>query len=147
MKTQLTPENKGRFFAQYYGQEVYNPNDGNPIVMVSALTLMDVHNYHLLLKPLSAITDEDAIEVYRLYFGSDTAMDFTGDTGSAYFQPKRVTPDDFYVQRIISGEDYETGDFQKVIEVTDFLRSKGYAMPWMGLSVEEMIVANWIKLQ
>ena len=28
----------------------------------------------------------------------------------------------------------------------DYLRSKGYALPWMGLSVEEMVQAGWIKL-
>jgi hypothetical protein len=28
----------------------------------------------------------------------------------------------------------------------DYLRSKGYALPWMGLSVDEMVEAGWIKL-
>jgi hypothetical protein len=28
----------------------------------------------------------------------------------------------------------------------DYFRSKGYALPWMGLSVEEIIEAGWIKL-
>lgn len=31
-------------------------------------------------------------------------------------------------------------------ELYDILRSKGYALPWMGLSVEEMVDAGWIKL-
>ena len=29
----------------------------------------------------------------------------------------------------------------------DYLRSKGYALPWLGLSVEEMIEAGWIKIK
>lgn len=30
---------------------------------------------------------------------------------------------------------------------TDYLRSKGYALPWMGLSVEQLIEYGWIKLK
>lgn len=29
----------------------------------------------------------------------------------------------------------------------DYLRSKGYALPWMGLSVEQLISYGWIKLK
>ncbi|KPE51012.1 hypothetical protein [Chryseobacterium indologenes] len=33
------------------------------------------------------------------------------------------------------------------INSADFLRSKGYALPWMGLSVEKLIEYGWIKLR
>ena len=33
-----------------------------------------------------------------------------------------------------------------ILDESDYLRSKGYALPWMGLSVEEMVDAGWIKL-
>jgi len=29
----------------------------------------------------------------------------------------------------------------------DYLRSKGYAVDWMGLTVNQMINYGWIKLQ
>ena len=29
----------------------------------------------------------------------------------------------------------------------DYLRSKGYAVPWMGLSIEQLINYGWIKLK
>jgi hypothetical protein len=29
----------------------------------------------------------------------------------------------------------------------DYLRSKGYALPWMGLSVDQLEAAGWIKLK
>lgn len=40
------------------------------------------------------------------------------------------------------------GVFKKEFDLSqgDFLRSKGYALPWMGLSVETMIEYGWIKL-
>ncbi|TDO21917.1 hypothetical protein [Pedobacter duraquae] len=33
------------------------------------------------------------------------------------------------------------------IAIVDYLRSKGYALPWMGLSVEKQIEYGWIKLK
>ena len=58
---------------------------------------------------------------------------------------------------LISDEDRKVGiEFiEKVLPVsekfailftTDFFRSRGYAVPWMALSVEEMVQAGWIKL-
>lgn len=32
------------------------------------------------------------------------------------------------------------------VAIIDFLRSKGYAMPWMELSVKKMVEYGWIKL-
>jgi DNA polymerase III gamma/tau subunit len=32
------------------------------------------------------------------------------------------------------------------IQIVDYLRSKGYALPWMGLSVETLQEYGWIKL-
>lgn len=29
----------------------------------------------------------------------------------------------------------------------DYLRSKGYALPWMGLSVEDLVSYGWVKIK
>lgn len=29
----------------------------------------------------------------------------------------------------------------------DYLRSKGYALPWMGLSVEDLVSYGWVKVK
>lgn len=42
--------------------------------------------------------------------------------------------------------DYDFNDNLKVVFAMDWLRSRGYAIPWMGLSIEEMVEAGWIKL-
>ena len=36
--------------------------------------------------------------------------------------------------------------FPTVLNVYDFLRSKGYALPWMGLSVEKLVEYGWVVL-
>lgn len=36
---------------------------------------------------------------------------------------------------------------QQIVEITDYLRSKGYAMPFRGLSTYEMYRLNWIKFK
>lgn len=37
--------------------------------------------------------------------------------------------------------------YSLLIETIDYIRSKGYALPWMGLSVEQQIEYGWIKLK
>lgn len=32
------------------------------------------------------------------------------------------------------------------LEIYDYLRSKGYAVPWNGITVEELVELGWIKL-
>lgn len=42
---------------------------------------------------------------------------------------------------------YTSLDPLKVIQVIDYLRSKGYVLPWMGLSVEKLVEYGWVKLK
>lgn len=44
---------------------------------------------------------------------------------------------------------YGMTDHEKIrasVEYADIIRSKGFALPFMGISVEEMVAAGWIKL-
>lgn len=57
-----------------------------------------------------------------------------------------LTPQDKEIVDKISYE--ESGCFEeKSLKVTDYIRSKGYALPWMGLSVETLESYGWIKLK
>jgi hypothetical protein len=103
MKAEINNENKAKFFALYWGQEILS--DGNDI----GTNVGDCdEKMFLLLKPLLSISGEDKEHAFWL---------------SPY--EKQVT---HYVYNV------------------DYLRLKGYALPWMGLSVEEMVKAGWIKL-
>ena len=124
MKTENTLENKARFFAQYWGQHVlYFSSDF--LRKIDNLTLDSIENDDFLeLKPLSQISDEDAIEISKFYpsFGSD-------------------------IRNAVKELFQEWNVLELSIETGDFLRSKGYALPYMDLSVEDLIEYGWIKLK
>lgn len=139
MKTELTLENKMKFFAQYQGQKVLalNMNKNYPIQTPWFDFVCDSHYNqptYLELKDLSSITDEDAFVIYKLnkfraFNGPRTApgSGITNWLVSAYFLSNPVKC-----------------NFN--LETYDYLRSKGYALTWMGLSVDEMVEAEWIKI-
>lgn len=74
-------QNKAKFFAQYWGQhilrfslvDVNSPNSKPTDVVLPTWVSYKEYNYwsvlngYLELKPLSSITDEDAIEVATIY--------------------------------------------------------------------------------
>lgn len=132
---------KARFMACYFGQEVmmYNDSDGDPfwskqIYPVDAKNLqVDLSLMHLVLKPLKTIPDEDAIAVSR--------MDVSIDKETHKF----INPPGNRQKEIDYGKNniYFLCDKTKI---ADYLRSKSYALPWMGISVEEQISRGWIKL-
>src|SRR5690606_41780636 len=89
----------------------------------------------LQLKPLSSISDEDAIEVAKIYVVLEkNETSEVGKTISSKFEK----PSDMIYAPTWSGKNW--------LIVSDYLRSKGYALPFMGISVEQMIEWNWIKL-
>ena len=120
-----TLENKEKFVAQYWGQKVgmVFDTDWDKHLSYGIGTNCLVYQVdYLELKPLSSISDEDAIEVSKLCVNGDD---------------KRIENIKVYA-RIYA--------LQSAL-INDFLRSRGYALPWMGLSVEKLIKYGWIKLK
>ena len=126
MKTQNTLENKARFFAQYWGQHVlYFSSDF--LRKIDNLTLDSVENDdYLELKPLSSLTDEDASKVCDLIFITNNNLNIQ--------QIKQI---------VILIESNNWNNYK----IFDYLRSKGYALPYIDLSVEDLIEYGWIKLK
>ena len=128
MKTQNTLENKAKFFAQYFGQEVLiaNPhvNQKNPFKCEQPFIYHNTDIAWLELTPLSQISDEDAIEISKFYpsFGSD-------------------------IRNAVKELFQEWNVLELSIETGDFLRSKGYALHYMDLSVEDLVEYGWVKLK
>lgn len=123
MKTENTLENKAKYFAQYWGQKVLK-QDEILHVMPSYLSFELVRSHFLELKAPSSITDEDAnsITIYGIYAKENKGFNSFGfDTPQGFV---------FYAQSSV-----------------DYLRSKGYALPFMGLSVEKLIEYGWLKLK
>lgn len=140
-----TIENKAKFFAQYWGQEVFFvPNliwTGNPPepsheewgeAIVNEYWMPKILNstFPMFLKSLLDISDDEAIEVAKLEY-----------VGDKYFKVETGKTSVYLLHCFINGE-YSTQNWRTV----DYLRSKGYALPWMGLSVEQQIEYGWVTL-
>jgi hypothetical protein len=121
---ELTNELKAKFFALYWEQEVlYYGASMQVVCEISFPKYFEITDYHLTLKPLSSITDEDAIEVAKI---SNIPNEW------AFY--KKAYQSGYYCTDMIT------------LDVADYLRSKGYILPFMNISVEEMIEAGWVKL-
>jgi len=121
-------ENKSKFFAQYWGQRVLSIRNSSYCFLLQKMSQGDVSKSdQLRLKSLSDISDEDAIEVGRLN-GSITSNNLL--VGKALCHWLRI----------------EGTNRDITFEAIDFLRSKGYLLPWMGLSTEELISRGWAVL-
>ncbi len=149
-------ENKARFIAQYYGvKALYVGGVGVVRIGYGGWNLKHP-DFFLELTPLSKISDEDAIEVSKL-LGYITKRTIVRDTDciSIFL----YTEDDYDVQptfniqydgyAYFSNGDTWEDNFQRGADVSayDYLRSKGYALPYMDLSVEDLINYGWIRLK
>jgi len=80
----------------------------------------------LLLRPLPDILNTEAHHVYKEYFGKEMADDWSGDTGSAYFRPKQIRVNSSHAIRIFNGDDWEQGDFMKVLSLVPYLLKQSF---------------------
>jgi len=147
-----TVKNKAKFFAQYYGQYV----GINLEVENRLFPLIDGRincNDILKLKPLSSITDEELIIIGKILNQEITEENIIR-SGLVHKPPyidvsKRVNNiKTTIIQFALKGSTFTIGynnNSMKYIEVCDYLRSKRYAMAYMGLSVETLVEYGWIK--
>ncbi len=129
--TQQEQQEKARFFALYWRQHILRSLLWADSIQSCKLYPDVVGNdekykFYLLLTPLSMITDTDRYEVAGILglLNSDSFID------------------------CLSKEDniYKSG-ITRVVEAIDYLRSRGYALPYMGISVQQQIEKGWIKLK
>ena len=128
-----TLENKAKFFAQYWHQYVVKVKSqtDDTVTRVGYGIMQDfINSCYLQLTPLSQITDEDAIEVASIIAKTITNVD---DNSPVLINSNEVKKD----IEVLAFASYET---------VDYLRSKGYALPFMTLSVEKLIEYGWVKL-
>lgn len=161
MKTEITLENKAKFFAQYWNQKIFFTSNNQLNPHKNSFGRLINNKDFLLLKHLSSITDEDAIEVAEII--NISSYDFievfeNNDTtaikclltskkdGDCYGGIVYIYKDGTIYWDYHNKDKYNESEI-RLLTAYDYLRSKGYALPWMGLSVEEMVEAGWIKLQ
>lgn len=118
-----TLENKAKFFALYFGQEVrvwkeLPENKCN--VGYASLSTDAIRQSYLKLKDISSITDEDLKMITKIKDSKNLI---------GIIQKNKIDSTYFIQQQI------------------DYLRSKGYAITYMTLSVEKQIEYGWIKIK
>lgn len=142
-------ENKQKFFGVYYGQDILRYDNATVSTIVGCnvldLTRNNIKHAWLELRPLSLITDEDAIETFLKNYEV-----FNYGSFSKYvLRPlKSNQPMKIHVSR--NDEHVFTFEFSEYSLSSlsaDYLRSLGYALPWMGISVEEQVSRGWVKLK
>ncbi len=142
MKAEITNENKQKFFALYLFQWVYKSlqYDGcDELIPLRGIDSVHPKDY-LRLTPLSMISDEDAKGFMAVMKTSPKEAGFDCSWQKLQKDLSECDPADQM------GTIYLMDFYGWILEGIDFLRSRGYALPWMGLSVEEMVEAGWIKL-
>ena len=129
MKTELTTENKVKFFVQYWGQEIQSYK-----LTYSWKRNQSVSGYSggfLSLKNLCQLSDDEALEL------------------STFNQDIDINTHKFVFNNNESAIRYVRNNIYFLIHKTqtaDYLRRKGYAIRWMNISVDDQIEAGWIKL-
>lgn len=179
--------NKQKFFAQYWGQHVLRSanwnSDGRPdylslVVNSSFFNEKSFVHFYLELKPLSSISDEDAINVARMAHGFrkgknqpdwkvtrqkdilhvfgeynlndnyhiSMMYDYGTVNANHNFPPTEEEKGESF--KINVGEvHWNAAEVIGLYQIPDFLRSKGYAVPFMGISVDTLIEWGWVKLK
>lgn len=164
MKPQLTPELKERFLAQYWGQRVFFVNDSvNEIYDIDS-NFQDAHEcekefIYALLRPISSLTDDEAIEV-----AISSLMPITFKTACIrrFDHPNHksmstitvlldtdnlevlINQESAYIS--ISANGKKMGIFNPAGYIQKLL-SLGIAIPFMGHSVGDLVNAGWVKLK
>lgn len=137
-----TLENKAKFFFIYYGQRIWRYPHSNGVTTLLYIDANTVHDKiyvgfrgHLELRSLSSITDEDAIELVKTHGYIENQL--TEENGRSLVNSiiKGTDMPFFYIKK------------EKFGHTIDYLRSRGYALPYMGASVETMVEWGWIKLK
>lgn len=126
-----TIENKEKFFGLYLGQQIAKetkyPN--SPTINVTSVIVMElVADYHLELKPLSEISDEDVAKLSEF-----VSLKFSS-----------VYTDKYVISRI---KESLSEDESLPRIVSDKLRELGYLIGFHSLTPDQIIEYGWVKIK
>lgn len=154
MKIKNTPANKERFIALYWGQRVLLDvnNGGEPTLYpVDRSNMYRLDESILELTPLSQISDEDSY-----YVGATVNCWSWAERKQMFFKDDEMSETHIGFGKMFTssiGKEFGPGlshpfahNSTDILHAYDYLRSKGYALPWIGLSVDEQIEYGWVKL-
>lgn len=139
-------EDREAFYMQYFEQFVLTAIDrdinkigcGVSIYNMSLLLDGTFSDHYLELKPLSAITDEDAIEVAKL-IGIDNSI--------MLYQKKIDYVKNWLVDRNLNTTHVGGDSPLRILSIMDFLRSRGYLLPFRQYTTQQLLDMGWAKLK
>lgn len=156
---QITEQVQDTIFSLYFGQKVMFSTLDKDAELIAAMPIAFTPNeFCLLLTPLSKITDEDACSLSKLISRRVGGLNANYDDEILL----RVEDEQIiirYSQNGISDKCVLYTDIMFVREgsgepmipasgmIYDFLRSKGYALPYLHWSVDELVQAGVFKLK
>jgi hypothetical protein len=119
------------FFTHYWGQKVLQITSTQVQEVKQKLNWKDT-DFTLLLKPLSSISDEDCLSY----------IDFCEIIGEKLSYNPSVIQSKIELAKWRIENCFE----QLSISEYDYLRSKGYAIPFMQYSVKNLVEMGWVEL-
>lgn len=136
-------QDKAAFFAQYIGSQLGGRKsftDSQELTLSNFSSVVRYSSAPLLLKPLSAITDEDAAGMLSAI--CPTLIE-------------KLDREDFnvreYADQMVAGFESERpipgASFSDCVCAIDFLRSKGYLIPFRNYSTDQILEIGWAKLR
>ena len=149
-KLSNTLENKAKFFAQYWGQKVFKETKfhNSPLCNINSTFIDSAKDWHLELKPLSNISDEDAIEVAKILHEVEGNFEivYNADDLTSVSAFGRLCYSDTIDIFWNGNLRYDIASSIQILNAYDYLHSKGYALPWMNLEVQDLIDYGWVTL-
>jgi hypothetical protein len=140
----ITKQIREKIFANYYGQKVLF--NGTETVLVDKTWNWMHPSFHLSLNPISKITDEDAIEMAKMFGNVKGEIQINRmdlNNKDCYYVAQVFTHVPKYTSFSIPKE--IDGDFR--VSWYQHLQSKGYALPYMDYSINDLVELGIYKLK
>lgn len=161
--TQNTIENKAIFIALYWMQSVLFLKGNDRVDYAVFMQQGRLEDACLRLRELSSITDEEAIEVARICGTSFNHVE-RDDTGFWVWEHRTKIKKKYHSQyfgECVSAEfrngmlymqhddmvPYEGSVIAAPLYAFDYLRSRGFLLPFKDLSVEQILAYGWAVLK
>lgn len=125
---------RSRFFAQYWGVKCLYVGGVGLVKVGTGGWYLEHPDLFLELKPISSLSDEESIEYFDVLWGGshkDHTKEFKISVGKDWSSSLTIERFGLMPSNVINGVDY--------------LRSKGYAIPFMGYSINDLVSLGWFR--
>ena len=135
---------RAKFNCLYYYQSVVSePPSPWVKVLIDSFIWDEKQSFYLLLNPLKNLIWEDCIEIAHLVW-----LNPNNEQIRLVFLFIRYEFDNYVLSSHELNKMAEIRQTDNIFQkITDYLRLKNYALPFMNFSIEEMIEKGWLKLK